>query len=93
MPEADVKTTLTIETAGEPGALRQAADDITALGTAAAAVAPSLQTLATTLEALKTASTGGLGPLLSELDQLLVKARETAAALQQITGAGGGGAA
>jgi hypothetical protein len=86
MPDTEVKTTLTIETAGDPGALRRAADDITALGTAADSVVSSLQSITTALEALGSASAGALSPLLAQLDQVLVKAQETAAALQQITG-------
>ncbi len=72
MPEAEVKTRLTIEQDGEPQIFRDAA---TAIGD-----------LAASLQSIQTAGATAFGPLLSQLDQVIAKANQAAAALGQLTG-------
>ena len=71
MTDAEVKARLTIEQDGEPQVLRDAADAITAITTA--------------LQSLEAASAAAFAPILAQLDQVIAKANEAAAALSQLT--------
>ena len=70
MPDAEVKARLSIEQDGEPQIFRDAA---TAIGD-----------LAATLQTIQSAGATAFGPLLSQLDQVIAKANEAAAALQRL---------
>jgi hypothetical protein len=72
MPDAEVKTRLVIEQDGDPQVFREAA---TAIGELTAA-----------LQALQSAGGASFAPLLAQLDQVIAKAREAAAAVAQVTG-------
>ncbi len=72
MPDADVKTRLVIEQEGDPQVFRNAA---TAIGELAAA-----------LQSLQSAGGVSFGPLLAQLDQVIAKAKEAAAAVSQVAG-------
>jgi hypothetical protein len=99
MTDAEVKAKLTIEQEGEPQSLRDAADAVGALATAAEAAGPALealktaaagletalQTVATGLQNLESAGASAFGPLLAQLDQVITKANAAAAALAQVT--------
>ena len=70
MPDAEVKARLSIEQDGEPQIFRDAA---TAIGD-----------LAATLQTIQSTGAAAFGPLLAQLDQVIVKANEAAAALQRL---------
>jgi hypothetical protein len=70
MPDAEVKARLSIEQDGEPQVFRDAA---TAIGD-----------LAATLQTIQSAGATAFAPLLAQLDQVIAKANEAAAALQQL---------
>lgn len=70
MPDAEVKARLSIEQDGEPQIFRDAA---TAIGD-----------LAATLQTIQSAGATAFGPLLAQLDQVIAKANEAAAALQRL---------
>lgn len=70
MPDAEVKAHLSIEQDGEPQIFRDAA---TAIGD-----------LAATLQTIQSAGATAFAPLLAQLDQVIAKANEAAAALQQL---------
>jgi hypothetical protein len=70
MPDAEVKTRLTIEQDGEPQIFRDAA---TAIGD-----------LAATLQTIQSAGATAFAPLLAQLDQVIAKANDAAAALQRL---------
>ncbi len=72
MPDADVKTRLVIEQEGDPQIFRNAA---TAIGDLAAA-----------LQTLQSAGGVSFAPLLAQLDQVIAKAKEAAAAVAQVAG-------
>jgi D-serine deaminase-like pyridoxal phosphate-dependent protein len=71
MTDAEVKAKLTIEQDGEPQALRDAADALTAITAA--------------LQGLEAAAGTAFAPILAQLDQVIAKANEAAAALAQLT--------
>ena len=71
MTDAEVKARLTIEQDGEPQALRDAADAIGAITAA--------------LQGLEAAGAAAFAPILAQLDQVIAKANEAAAALSQLT--------
>lgn len=70
MPDAEVKARLSIEQDGEPQIFRDAA---TAIGD-----------LAATLQAIQSAGATAFAPLLAQLDQVIAKANDAAAALQRL---------
>ena len=70
MPDAEVKARLSIEQDGEPQIFRDAA---TAIGD-----------LAATLQTIQSAGATAFAPLLAQLDQVIAKANEAAAALQRL---------
>lgn len=70
MPDAEVKTRLTIEQDGEPQIFRDAA---TAIGD-----------LAATLQTIQSAGATAFAPLLAQLDQVIAKANDAAAALERL---------
>jgi hypothetical protein len=70
MPDAEVKARLSIEQDGEPQIFRDAA---TAIGD-----------LAATLQTIQSAGATAFGPLLAQLDQVIAKANDAAAALQRL---------
>ena len=72
MPDAEVKTRLTIEQNGEPQIFRDTATAITEL--------------AATLQTIESAGATAFAPLLAQLDQVIAKANAAAAALQQLAG-------
>jgi hypothetical protein len=72
MPDAEVKARLSIEQDGEPQIFRDAA---TAIGD-----------LAATLQTIQSAGATAFAPLLAQLDQVIAKANEAAAAVAQVTG-------
>jgi len=98
MTDAEVKAKLTIEQEGEPQSLRDAADAVGALATAAATAGPALealktaaagvetalQSIATGLQAIEGAGANTFSPLLAQLDQVITKANAAAAALAQV---------
>jgi hypothetical protein len=71
MTDAEVKARLTVEQDGEPKALQDAAD---AIGNITAA-----------LQSLEAAAGTAFAPLLEQLDQIIAKANDAAAALAQLT--------
>jgi hypothetical protein len=71
MTDAEVKAKLTIEQDGEPKALQDAADAIGAITAA--------------LQSLEGAAATAFAPILAQLDQVIAKANEAAAALAQLT--------
>lgn len=70
MPDAEVKARLSIEQDGEPQIFRDAA---TAIGD-----------LAATLQIIQSAGATAFAPLLAQLDQVIAKANDAAAALQRL---------
>jgi hypothetical protein len=72
MPDAEVKTRLVIEQDGDPQVFRDAA---AAIGDLAAA-----------LQSLQSAGGASFAPLLAQLDQVITKANEAAAAVAQVAG-------
>ena len=70
MPDAEVKARLSIEQEGEPQIFRDAA---TAIGD-----------LAATLQTIQSAGATAFAPLLAQLDQVIAKANDAAAALQRL---------
>ncbi|HEX3129009.1 MAG TPA: hypothetical protein VH394_16875 [Thermoanaerobaculia bacterium] len=70
MPDAEVKARLSIEQDGEPQIFRDAA---TAIGD-----------LAATLQTIQSAGATAFAPLLAQLDQVIAKANDAAAALQRL---------
>jgi hypothetical protein len=99
MADAEVKARLTIEQDGEPQALRDAADAVGDLGTAAGTTAPnlealktaaeglqsSLQSVAAGLQAIDTAGSTAFASILAQLDQVIAKANAAATAVSQLT--------
>jgi hypothetical protein len=72
MADADVKTRLIIEQDGDPQVFRDAAT--------------AVRDLTAALQGLQSAGAVTLAPLLAQLDQLISKANEAAAAVAQVTG-------
>jgi len=72
MADADVKTRLVIEQDGDPQVFRDAAT--------------AVRDLTAALQGLQSAGAVTLAPLLAQLDQIIAKAREAAAAVAQVTG-------
>jgi hypothetical protein len=72
MPDAEVKTRLVIEQDGNPQVFR---DTATAIGELTAA-----------LQNLQSAGGASFAPLLAQLDQVIAKANEAAAAVAQVAG-------
>jgi hypothetical protein len=72
MPDADVKTRLVIEQEGDPQVFRDAA--------------AAVRELASALQSLQSGEGISFAPLLAQLDQVIAKAREAAAAVAQVTG-------
>ena len=72
MPDAEVKTRLTIEQNGEPQIFRDAAG--------------AIADLAATLQAIESSGATAFAPLLAQLDQVIAKANTAATALSQLTG-------
>jgi hypothetical protein len=72
MPDAEVKTRLVIEQDGDPQAFRDAAT--------------AVRDLTAALQGLQSAGAVTLAPLLAQLDQVIAKANEAAAAVAQVTG-------
>ena len=70
MPDTEVKARLSIEKDGEPQIFRDAA---TAIGD-----------LAATLQTIQSAGATAFAPLLAQLDQVIAKANDAAAALQRL---------
>ena len=70
MPDTEVKARLSIEQDGEPQIFRDAA---TAIGD-----------LAATLQTIQSAGATAFAPLLAQLDQVIAKANDAAAALQRL---------
>jgi len=71
MPEAEVKTRLTIEQEGNPEIFREAAT--------------AIRDLAAALQSIQSSGTA-FAPLLAQLDEVISKAREAATAVSQLTG-------
>jgi len=72
MADAEVKTRLVIEQSGDPQLFRDAAT--------------AVRDLTAALQDLQSAGAVTLAPLLAQLDQVIAKAREAAAAVSQVTG-------
>ena len=72
MADADVKTRLVIEQEGDPQVFRDAAN--------------AVRDLTAALQSLQSAGAVSLAPLLAQLDQIIAKAREAAAAVSQVAG-------
>ena len=72
MADADVKTRLVIEQDGDPQVFRDAA--------------AAVRELTTALQGLQSGEGISFAPLLAQLDQIIAKAREAAAAVSQVTG-------
>ena len=72
MAEAEVKTRLVIEQSGDPQVFRDAAT--------------AIRDLTAAIQDLQSAGAVTLAPLLAQLDQVIAKAREAAAAVSQVTG-------
>jgi hypothetical protein len=70
MPDAEVKARLSIEQDGEPQIFRDAAS--------------AIGDLAATLQTIQSAGATAFAPLLAQLDQVIAKANDAAAALQQL---------
>jgi hypothetical protein len=70
MPESEVKTRLIIEQTGDPQVFRDAAT--------------AVRDLADALQSLQSAGAVSLAPLLAQLDQIIAKAHEAAAAVAQL---------
>jgi hypothetical protein len=72
MADANVKTRLVIEQDGDPQVFRDAAS--------------AVRDLTAALQNLQSAGAVSIAPLLAQLDQLIAKANEAAAAVAQVTG-------
>jgi hypothetical protein len=70
MPDAEVKTRLVIEQDGDPQVFRN--------------VANAIGDIATALQSIQSAG-DAFAPLLAQLDQVIAKAKEAAAAVAQVT--------
>lgn len=68
--DAEVKTRLVIEQSGDPQVFRDAAT--------------AVRDLTAALQDLQSAGAASLAPLLTQLDQVIAKAREAAAAVAQL---------
>ena len=71
MPDAEVKTRLVIEQDGDPQVFRN--------------VANAIGDIAVALQSIQSAG-DAFAPLLAQLDQVIAKAKEAAAAVAQVTG-------
>jgi len=72
MPDAEVKTRLVIEQDGDPQVFRDAA--------------AAVRELTAALQSLQSGEGISFAPLLAQLDQIIAKANEAAAAVAQVTG-------